>query len=75
MAFMKIIRRVKKGFVKLSSNDTYFSYIWLSRVLKYEEVITEGVYYCGQLKTSHKGSCLSAFKKNMKKWTGGLILL
>ena len=45
----------KKGSVQLMSNDTYFSDSWVSGRKKAKEEISEGVGYCGLVKTRHKG--------------------
>ena len=66
---------MKKWRVKLFSNGIYFSDIWFSVVKISEEAIAEGVDYCGQVKTSHKGFCLATLEKLTKEWPGGFILL
>ena len=40
---------------QLTSNDTYFTDIWFSSVKNVEEVMAEGVDFCGLVKTIHKG--------------------
>ena len=57
------------------SNGIYFSDIWFSVVKIYEEAIAEGVDYCGQVKTSHKGFCLDTLEKLTKEWPGGFDLV
>ena len=34
-----------------------------------------GVYYCGLVKTSHKGFCLATLEKLIKDWPGGSCLV
>ena len=58
----------KKGCRQLKSNDTYFDDIWFSIVKKSEELMSEGVYFCGPVKTFHKGFCLATLEKLMKDW-------
>ena len=58
-ACMKMIMKATKGCDQLSSNDTFFDDIWFSGVKKIEEENTEGVDYCGPVKTSHKGFFLT----------------
>ena len=43
--------RATKGCSQLTSNDTYFYYIWFSGVKEYEEAMAEGVYYSGKDET------------------------
>ena len=49
-ACIKRLMMAKKKCIQLTSNDTYFSDVFFSGVKT-----TEGVYYCGIVKTSHKG--------------------
>ena len=42
---------------------------------KDEEVMAEGVNYCGPLKTRHKGYCIATLEKLMKDWPGGSYLV
>ena len=49
---------------QLTSNDTYFDDIWFSVVQTDDEVITEGVDYCGPVKASHK----VFFYQHYKSW-------
>ena len=39
---------------KLSSNETFFTDIWFSGVKTVEDTNTDGVVYCGRLKTNNK---------------------
>ena len=48
----------KKSF-QMTSNDTYFDDICYNVVKTDDEVMTEGVDYCGPVKASHKGFCLA----------------
>ena len=48
------------------SNLTYFDDSWFSGVKTAEEVVTEGVDYCGPLKSSHKGFFLAMLEKLIK---------
>ena len=57
------------------SNKTYFSVIWFSGVNTDEEAMAEGVDYCRQAKTRHKGFYLSTLEKLMKCWPGGSYLV
>ena len=72
---MKIMMIDTKLCVQLVSNDNYFSYIFYSRVKKYEEVMAEGVYFCGLVNTSHKFFCLATLENLMKDWLGGSYLV
>ena len=74
-ACMKIIDIATKGCVQLTSNDTYFAYIWFSSVKSAEEAMAAGVDYCRPEKTIHKGFCLATFKKLMNDWLGGSYLV
>ena len=40
-----------------------------------EEELSEGVDYCGPVKTSHKGFFLATLEKLMKEWPGGSHLV
>ena len=66
---MKIMMIDTKLCVQLVSNDNYFSYIFYSRVKKYEEVMAEGVYYCGSVDMIHKGFCLATLEQLNKYCT------
>ena len=65
-ACMKSLMMDKKGCGQLKSNDTYLVDIWFSGVKTAEEAMAFGVYYCGPVKTSHKGFCLATLEKLMK---------
>ena len=69
-------RRMKytKGCGKLSSNDTLFSYIQFSVVKKEEEDTSQGVEYCGPVKTINKVFYLSMLEKSTKYRTGGYYI-
>ena len=56
---MKRIIKANKGCAKLSSNATFFYYIWFSALKIEGEDIFEGVDYCGPVNTSNKGFCLA----------------
>ena len=60
---------------QLTSNDTYFADSWFSSIKMAEEAMAAGVNYCGPVKTSHKGFCLSTLEKFMKDWPGGSYLV
>ena len=51
---MKIITKATNVFGQLFPNIKSFTYIWFSGVKIVEEAISEGVDYCGTIKTSHK---------------------
>ena len=70
MVCMRIILEVNEGCVKLSSNDTIFDYSWFSRFKTTEEANTEGLDYCGPLKTTHKVFCLAKLEKPDKIFDG-----
>ena len=72
---MKRIAIATKVCGKLTSNDTYFDYRWFSYVKNAEEMIAEGVNYCGPVKTSHKGFCLAKLEKLMRYWPRGSYLV
>ena len=57
------------------SNDTYFDDSWFSVLKTSEEAIAKGVYYYGQVKTTHKDFCLATLEKLMKNWPGGSYLI
>ena len=61
-----IIMKATKGCGKISLNDTLFSDSWFSGVKTEEEVNTEGINFCGTLKTSHEGFFLAMLEKLMK---------
>ena len=58
-ACMKRLSIATKGCGQLTSNDTYFAYIWFSSVKTDEEMAAAVVNYCGPVKTSHKGFFLA----------------
>ena len=60
---MHRIVKATKGCGQLSSNDTFFSDIWFSRVKTEELANAEGVYFCMPVKTSHKVFCLDSLEK------------
>ena len=60
---MKIIMNYTKGCGQLSSNNTFFSASWFSRVKKTEEKNVEGIDYYGPVKTIHKGFFLATLEK------------
>ena len=64
-----------KGCSQLTSNDTYFADSWFISVKKSDEIAAAGVDYCGPVKTSHKGFCLSTLEKVMKYWPRGSYLV
>ena len=51
---MTIIMKYTKGCGQLSSNYTFFADIWFSGLKTAEEENSEGVDYCGPVKTIHK---------------------
>ena len=54
-ACMKRLAIATKRYGQMTSNVTHFSYRWFSSVKTAEEMAAAGVYYCGLVKTSHKG--------------------
>ena len=68
---MKILAIANKGCGQMISNETYFSYSWFSSVKTADEAMAAVVDYCGPVKTSHKGFCVSTLEKLMKDWPGG----
>ena len=54
-----------KRCVQLTPNDTYFADCWFSGLKTAEQMMAEGVDYCGSVKTSHKGSCLATLENLM----------
>ena len=72
---MKRLAISTKGCGQLTSNDTYFYDSWFSSVKPAEEMAAAGVDYCGPVKTSHKGFCLSTLEKLMKDWPGESYLV
>ena len=52
-ACMKRLIISTKGCNQLTSNDTYFADSWFSGLKTVDEVMAEGVYYCGPVKTIH----------------------
>ena len=56
---MNIIMKANKECGKFSSNGNLFDDGWLSRVKTAEESDEEVLYYCGPVKTSHKGVFLA----------------
>ena len=74
-ACMKRQAIATKGCGQLTSNATYFADSWFSSVKTAEEMAASGVNYCGPVKTSHKGFCLSTLEKLMKDWPGGSYLV
>ena len=51
---MKRLTMATKGYGQLTSNDTYFDYIWCSGVKTDEEAMVERVDYFGLVKTIYK---------------------
>ena len=67
-ACMRIIIKYTRDCGQLSSNDTLFSNRWFVGVKIVEEGNSEGVYYCGPVKISHKEIFLAMLEKIMKEW-------
>ena len=65
----------KKRCGQLASNDTYFADSWFSGVKTSEEVMSEGVYYCGKVDMSHKGFCIYTLEKLMKECPVGSYIV
>ena len=65
---MKTLTMATKDCGQVTSNETYSSDILLSRVKTAEEVMSEGVDYCGPAKTSHNIFRLATLEKLMKDW-------
>ena len=59
---MNRISIATKGCGQLISNETYFCDIWFSSVKTAKEMMSTGFYYCGPVKTSHKGFCLATLE-------------
>ena len=74
VACTKRLTMATKGCVQLTSKYTYFPDIWFGGVKTSEEVMAQGVNYCGTVKTSHK-LFLAALEKLMKDWNGGSYLV
>ena len=70
-ACMKILAIDTKGCGQLTSNDTYFADSWFSSIKIDEEVMAEGVDYCGPVKTSQKDFCLPTLELFMNNWPVG----
>ena len=68
--FMNRPMMATKGCGQLTLNNTYFADSWFSGVKMDEEAVAEGVHYCGPVKRSHKGFCLSTLEKLIKYWQG-----
>ena len=65
-ACIKRITKDAKGCDQMSSNDTLFANIWLSRFKAAEEENAEGVDYFRPVKTSYKRFFLSMLEKLIK---------
>ena len=72
---MKRLAIDTKGCVQLTSNDTYFADSWFSSVKNAEDMASEGVDYCGPVKTTHKGFSLVMLEKLTKYWPGGSYIV
>ena len=59
----------------MKSNATYFNDIWFSGVKRAEELMPEGLDYCGPVKTSHEGFCLATLENLMNDWPGGSYIM
>ena len=70
---INILAMDTKGCGQLTSNDTYFADSWFSSIKIDEEVMAEGVDYCGPVKTIHKGFCLSYVRKVDERLAGRVI--
>ena len=64
-----------KWCVQLVSNDTYFSGIWFSGLQTAEELMAEGLDYCGAVRTIHNGFCLAKLENLVEYWPGGSYLV
>ena len=60
-----------KGCYQLNTNDASFYDIWFSGVKTDEGAMSEGVYYCRPVKTSHKVFCISTLENFTKDCPGG----
>ena len=60
---------------QLTSNENYFSGIWLCEVKTDEGGVAEGVDCCVAVKTVHKGFCLDTLENLMKDYPGGLYIV
>ena len=74
-AFIKRLAISTKGCGQMTSSNAYFAGSWFSYVKTSDEMAASGVDYCGPVKTSHKGFCLSKLEKLMKDWPGGSYLV
>ena len=72
---MKRLDIATEGYGQLTSNNTYFADGYFSSVKTPEDMVAEGVDYCGPAKTTHKGFCLAMLEKLMKNWPGGSYLV
>ena len=72
-ACMNRLAMATKGYGQLTSNDTYFDYIWFSGVKTDEDAMVEGVDYFGLVKTIHKGFCLATLEKVDELLAGRVI--
>ena len=72
---MKIIINSTKGFQQFYSNGTLFEDIWFSGAKKVNGDYEQVLYYCGDIKTSHKVFFLSTLDILMKYWPGRSYLV
>ena len=72
---MKRIAIGTKRFGQLTSNDKYFADIWFGSIKHAREMAAAGVDYCGSVKMSHKGFCLTTLETLLKYWPGGSYLV
>ena len=70
-ACMKRLMMATKGCVQLTSNETYFYYLWFSEVKTVEGEMAEGVYYFRPVKTIHKSFYLDTLTHLMRYFPGG----
>ena len=70
-ACMKVFTESNKGCGQLSSNETFFDYIWFIGSKTAENENEEGVDYCGTFNTSQKRFFLATLKIIMKEWLTG----
>ena len=70
---MKRIAMANKGCGQLTSNETYFADIWFIPIKTADEAMAAGLYYCGPVKTSHKGFFFSYVRKVDERLAGRVI--
>ena len=72
---MKILSVDTKGWVQLTSNETYFADSWFSSVKTAEDEMAAGVNYFGSVKMSHRGFCLATLENLINDCPGGSYIV